>query len=303
MSKSRLFRISLAVGFNLALGATVASAIAPAPRHLTPPGKTMLFRVRAPSGGPTIYLLGSVHLLSPDAAKLPASVDSAFAKSRMVAFETSLDTIQLRAAEMLMRARYTNGATLRSSLTPAGAAKADSLLKTFGLSIDQLAPFKPWAASLVMTQLVIQKAGFKPELGVDMQINARAKEANKPVVGLETVDFQLGLFDSIAPEDQEKLLTSGVSADSSVKQLVQIKDVWVQGNATKLDSLLNSQMGQAPGLFSALITNRNRDWIPKIEKFLKGTDDVLVVVGAAHLVGKEGVIELLKAKGYSIEQM
>jgi uncharacterized protein YbaP (TraB family) len=93
------------------------------------------------------------------------------------------------------------------------------------------------------------------------------------------------------------------SPDSAAKQLKAIRDAWSSGNASTLDSLLNSGMKNSPGVFAALITNRNRSWIPKLESLIKGKDDALVVVGAGHLVGKEGVIELLRAKGYTIEQL
>ena len=298
-----LFRnIALVTALALGLNPQVGAAVAPFGRPIPPAAKTMLFRVRAPSGGATVYLLGSIHLL-PESSRLPAVVDSAFAKAGVVAFETSLDSVQLRASELLARAQYQNGATLRSSLSPVGAAKADSVLKTYGLSLDQFNRFKPWFVSFVMTELVLGKANFKGESGVDMQLNARAKRANKPVVGLEAVDFQLGLFDSLSPADQERMLIESDPPDSSVKHLLVIRDAWAAGDVPKLDSLVHSETAYSASALAILITNRNKSWIPKIEQMLKGTSDALVVVGAGHLVGKEGVLELLKAKGYMVEQM
>jgi uncharacterized protein len=302
MNQFSFRRIGLAAALVAALNTHVVAAVAPFVRDVPAAAKTMLFRVRAPSGGATVYLLGSVHLL-PELSTLPAVVDSAFAKAGVVAFETSLDSLQMRAPELLARAQYQNGATLRSSLSPAGAAKADSLLKTYGITLDRVNQFKPWFVYLVMTQLVLSKANFKAEYGVDMQLNARAKQANKPVVGLEPVDFQLGLFDSISPADQERMLIESDPPDSSVKQLLFIKDAWAAGDAPRLDSLINSEASYTPSSLATLVSNRNKSWIPKIEQMLKGKSDALVVVGAAHLVGKEGVVELLKAKGYLVEQM
>lgn len=303
MSYTRLFRLGAAAAV-LAFSAVPGAAITPRPNS-APPAKTMLFRVRAPNGGATLYLLGSVHLLSPDVAKLPPSVDSAFAKSRVVVFETSLDTLEMRAPELQTRLRLTNGATLRSSLSPAGAAKADSILRAYGLSIDHpmLGQLKPWAVSMLIAQVVMQKANFKADYGVDRQINARAKSANKTVMGLEPVDVQLGLFDGLSAEDQEKLLTAGQAPEATLKQLMLIKDSWVQGDAAKLDSLLNASTAKSPRMFATVMTDRNKAWMPKIEALLRGSDDALVVVGAAHLVGKDGILDLLKAKGYTIEQM
>jgi uncharacterized protein YbaP (TraB family) len=302
---NHLFRPVLGVAAAVGLAAGSASAAAPSPRPAparVTAAKHLLFRVRGPNGA-TVFLLGSVHLLSPDAATLPPEVDAAFAQAKSVGFETSIDTLQMRAQELLMRAQFSNGATLRSSLSPATLAHADSIVSGYGMRLDQLNSFKPWFVSVVLTQLVLQKMNFKAELGVDMQLHAKAKAASKPEFGLESTDFQLGLFDSLSPKDQEDMLKEVVAPDSAAKQLTAIRDAWSAGNATALDSLINSGMKSSPGVYTALITNRNRSWIPKLESLIRGKDDALVVVGAGHLVGKDGVVELLRAKGYTIEQM
>ena len=300
----QFFRRAVAAAAAVLLTAGAARAAAPSPRpRWTPTAeKHMLFRVRGPNGA-TIYLLGSVHLLSPESATLPPEVDAAFTQAKTVGFETSIDTLQMRAMELMARAQYSNGATLRGSISPATAAHADSVIKSYGMSLDQLNAFKPWFVSVVLTQLVLQKMNFKAELGVDMQLHTKAKATSKPEFGLESADFQLGLFDSLSPQDQESMLKEMISPDSAANQLKAIRDAWSSGNAAGLDSLLNSGMKSSPGVFTALITNRNRSWIPKLESLIRGKDDALVVVGAGHLVGKEGVVELLRAKGYTIEQL
>jgi len=302
------FRLALAAGTAFAAGALPAQAqlqakpTAAPTASATTSAKHILYRVVGPKGA-TVYLLGSVHLLSADAATLPAEVDSAFAHARTLTLETSLDSAMARSQELLMRGRYTDGKTLRGSLSPASAAKADSLLHSYGMSLDQVNGFKPWLVSLLMTQLAMQKLNFQAQYGVDMQLNTRAKQAAKPVLGLEGVDFQMGLFDALSPADQERLLVEGEGPDLAAKELGAIRDAWSHGEAATLDSLINARMADAPSLFDALIVNRNRAWVPKIESLIQGKDDALVVVGAGHLVGKQGVVALLKAKGYAIEQM
>jgi uncharacterized protein len=279
-----------------------ANASVQAAPHAPRSAKHMLFRVHGPKGA-TVYLLGSVHLLTPEAATLPVEVDSAFAHAKTVAFEVSIDSMMMRSQELLLRGRYANGATLRSSLSPATIAKLDTILPAYGLTLDQVNGFKPWVVALVLTQQVMAGAHFQPQFGVDAQINARARTMGKPVMGLESVDFQLGLFDSLSPADQEKMLLEERPPAEEAKDLTKVKDAWLAGDAAGLDSLLNSRMTSAPGLLTTLLTNRNRSWIPKLETMLQGSDDVLVVVGAGHLVGKQGVVEMLRAKGYTIEQM
>jgi uncharacterized protein YbaP (TraB family) len=302
-------RLTLLATILVASGLLSGYAISPRASAVSAPGATgrvagkhMLFRVRGPAGA-TVYLLGSVHLLDPQAGKLPAEVDSAFAHAKTVTFEASLDTAQMRGMELMTRGQFSGGATLRSSLSPAGAAKADSVLKPYGLSVDQANRFKPWFVSALMAQMVMRKAKFEPQYGVDVQLNNRAKQAGKPVMSLESVDFQWGLFDRIPMADQERMLTTTADPDSSAQALSRIKDAWTVGDATLLDSLLNRAAVEAPGFFAIVITDRNRNWIPKIEDLVKGKDDALVVVGAAHLVGSQGVVAMLKAKGYTVEQM
>jgi uncharacterized protein YbaP (TraB family) len=123
------------------------------------------------------------------------------------------------------------------------------------------------------------------------------------VLGLESPDFQLGLLDGLSRADQEQMLMDGTSPEQTAKDLSTIRDAWAAGNVSALDSLLNRHLDKAPSLRTALLTNRNRSWMPKLESLITGKDDALVVVGAGHLVGKEGVIELLRAKGYTIDQM
>src|SRR5689334_4392849 len=243
----QFFRPFVAAAAAVVLTAGVARAAAPSPRPRwsTTSEKHMLFRVRGPNGA-TVYLLGSVHLLSPDAATLPPEVDAAFTQAKAVGFETSIDTLQMRAMELMSRAQFTNGATLRGSISPSTAAHADSLIRSYGMSLDQLNGFKPWFVSVVLTQLVLQKMNFKAELGVDMQLHAKAKAASKPEFGLESTDFQLGLFDSLSPQDQEGMLKEISSPDSAAKQLKAIRDAWSSGNAGTLDSLLNSGMKNSP---------------------------------------------------------
>ena len=264
--------------------------------------KHMLFRVRGATGT-ALYLLGSVHLLTPEAGKLPAAVDSAFANAKIVGFETSIDSLQQRAAELLAKARYANGATLRSSLSPEHVTAIDSIMHLYGLSIAQLNAYKPWFVGLAMSQLVMQRAGFQPQYGVDVQLNQRARDAGKTILGLESVDFQLNLFDSMTPADQELMLLKDKGPAEDAKALELMKSAWLAGDPARLDSLVRTSDAFSPTLQAALVTNRNRSWIPQLEALLGGKDDALVVVGAAHLVGDQGVLALLRAKGYKIEQL
>jgi uncharacterized protein YbaP (TraB family) len=264
--------------------------------------KHMLFRVHGPNGA-TIFLLGSVHLLSAEAGRLPSVVDSAFDRSKTVAFETSFDSIQAHAMELMTHARYANGATLRSSMSPAGVARLDTVLKSYGLSVEQVNGFKPWFVSMLLMQTVMQRANYQAQFGVDMQLNARAHTANKSIVGLESVQAQIGMFDALSAADQERMVLQSNGPDSATRVLAKIKDAWMTGDVPAMDELLNQGLKDVPTLFDKLVIERNEAWIPKIEEMVKGRDDALIVVGAGHLVGKHGLVELLRGKGYAVDQL
>jgi uncharacterized protein len=264
--------------------------------------KHLLYRVTG-SHGATVYLLGSVHLLTAEAGRLPPEVDTAFAHAKTIAFETSLDTVMLRAPELLARGRYANGATLLSSLSPAAVAALDTVLPAYGLTVDQMNGFKPWFVSMVLSQLVMQRSNFQAQYGVEIQLNARAHEAGKTIIGLEPVDVQLGLFDSISPADQERMLLDGGMPDSASRELLRIKDAWLAGDAERIDSIMNRRTASSANLVATLVTKRTLSWMPAVLGLLAGKDDALVVVGAGHIVGSQGLVALLRAKGYTVEQL
>lgn len=304
MILSRLLRSAagaVAALLSIASPARAARVVAARPLPAVAAAKHMLFKVRGPHA--TVYLLGSVHLLNAEAGKLPPEVDTAFAHAKSVAFETSIDSLPLHMNDMLMAAMYPAGQSLKSSLSPADLAKVDSVVKQYGLTLDAMDRYKPWFVSLALTSLVMQKSNFQQQFGVDVQLNERAKTANKPLIALEPVDFQIHLFDHVAPADQVKMLTMDKGPVVAAQELEKIKNAWVVGDTAKLDAIFSDSPDESPELIDKLLTQRNASWLPQIEQMLKGKDDVLVVVGAAHLVGKKGLLELLKAKGYTIEQM
>jgi len=264
-------------------------------------GRHMMWTVSR--GETTVYLLGSIHVLSPDVYPLPAVLDSAFTDAERVVFEADLDSLMQRGGELLMRATFAEGRTLKSELSPATYALLEEKLTGFGVPIAQLQRFEPWFVGMMLTQLSAQKAGLKAEYGIDMHFKTRAQQAGKALGALESVDFQLGLFDGLAPSDQDAFLRSSLAGiDTAAKTFEAMKAAWRSGNGAALDRMMHESMAKYPRVYAAMLTDRNLRWLPQIEAMLQGRDDVLVVVGSAHLVGKDGVVEMLRAKGYTVTQ-
>ncbi|HET9984198.1 MAG TPA: TraB/GumN family protein [Longimicrobiales bacterium] len=282
-----------------ALPAQTATARKPA---AVASGKHILWKVTGARG--TVYLLGSVHLLTPDAYPMAPAIESAFSGAKRVVFEANLDSLQARAPELVLRGRLPEGQTLRSVLSPETYALLESKLQAYGMAPEMVQGMKPWLLALLLSQFEFQKAGLQPQYGIDLHYKEEAQKAGKALGSLESTDFQLGIFDGFAPVDQETFLRSTLTQlDSTGVVMLRIKDAWKAGDAVALESWVNRNTAPYPAISAALLTDRNRRWVPQIEAMLKGGEDVLVVVGAGHLVGRDGVVALLRAKGYRVEQL
>jgi uncharacterized protein YbaP (TraB family) len=162
---------------------------------------------------------------------------------------------------------------------------------------------KPWMVMLTLAALEAQKAGLDPRLGLDKHFYDRARAAGKTVITLETTESQINRLDQMPEALQEQLLRSSLSeAERARNNLTAIVTAWRGGDAATLEKTLLSDFSQYPAAYQSLIVERNHNWIPQIDACLARPQPCLVVVGAAHLVGPDGLLDLLQRKGYRIEQ-
>ena len=249
----------------------------------------------------TVYLAGSVHALPKDHSELPPALERAYAASRRIVMEVDLDDLDPMEAVKFVTTHGTlpPEQTLGDLLGPEKYAVVTRLAATINLPEFALEKLEPWAAAMVLTQVALMKSGFDPQLGIDMQIVERAKVDHKRIDGLETVTDQLGVFDSQSLEDQTKFLLE--SADDVPKMQADLDSLvtaWRAGDLRALEREFLKERDQAPGLYDALLGARNRKWLPQIEALLNQDEDILVVVGALHYVGHDGLIELLTKAGH-----
>jgi hypothetical protein len=119
--------------------------------------------------------------------------------------------------------------------------------------------------------------------------------------GLETAVEQLSILASMSPEEQRRFLEATLDEADTVQQLRTITEAWRSGDLPRLEELLRQGAAESPGFFRRLVVERNLRWLPQIEKMLADpADDYLVVTGAAHMLGEEGLVELLRRKGYKV---
>lgn len=264
------------------------------------------FLWKAPGSANTVYILGSIHLLKRESATLKPIVHEVFDKSKRLVLEIDLlkegpDKFQ----QLLMQKGVNlNGKMLPQQLSPETYELAAKKAGELGIDIKLLAPLKPWVVALTMVVMQLQKLGYDPSLGIDHQLAQRAKQENKPVSGLETADFQMDLFNDLTAPQQEMFLRQSLLEMDQLENAVDaMVGAWNSGDVARGERLFLASLRAYPELKDKVLDARNRRWIPQIEQLLKQNHDVLVVVGTAHLVGKSGVIELLKDRGYKLEQM
>jgi uncharacterized protein YbaP (TraB family) len=254
----------------------------------------------------TVYLAGSVHLLRASESRLPAAFDKAYADSAALVMEIDMDDLNPTEAQglMLEKGIYTGDETLSEVIGQARFDKLDKQAGEMGIPSEALERFQPWMAAMTLAELQLAKLGFDPNSGVEKQLTAHAMSDRKEITGFETLNEQLGLLANLSEPDQIKFL------DLTLEEMQEMKGetdalvaAWRSGNAPKLANILSEEYGVAPGLYTTLVSDRNRRWVPQIEKLLKSDKNYMVVVGTLHIVGKNGLLDLLKAEGFTSRQL
>jgi uncharacterized protein YbaP (TraB family) len=249
----------------------------------------------------TVYLAGSVHLLKTGETSLPPAFDHAYTSSKALVMEVDVDELDSPAAQSLVleKGMAQEGSTLRASIGEARYARVAAEAAHLGLPIAGLEQFQPWAIALTLTQLEYVQLGFDPEEGVEKQLGRRAHLDGKKIQGLETLEEQINILAGLSASDQAHFLDLTVTelkdADRDTRAILA---AWRSGDGAKLAALMSEDYQSFPSLYNALVTDRNRRWLPQIEQLLKADQDYLVIVGALHLVGEGGLLQLARAQGF-----
>lgn len=265
--------------------------------------KSLLWQVRR--DGNSIYLLGSIHYLRQENYPLNAAIIEALDASKRLVLEIDLNSTPPEAAQraMLERATYRNDTSLAQQISAETYQAAARRATELGLDFRLLNPMKPWFAAMTLLAAKLQRMGLDSKLGVDRYLAERAKKGGKPTAGLETLEAQLGVLDALSSKEQELMLRDAVDQVERLERDIDtIVTAWLKGDTDRLASLLNIGRQQHPELHEKVVVARNRRWLADLEQLVQTGSGAMVVVGAAHLVGKQSVVELLKAKGYSVEQ-
>jgi uncharacterized protein len=254
----------------------------------------------------TVYLAGSVHLLKANDAALPPGFNRAYADSRTLVMELDLGKLDPTEAASWMMEHGTlgEGNTLQKTIGDERYRRVSTEAARLGLPMEVANQFAPWVLGLQLLELQYAQLGFDSQSGVEEQLEHRAQADGKPTAGLETLPQQLGLFESLSAAEQAKFLDLVVTEMRDVgKDTQDVIAAWRVGDANKLAALLGDEYKSFPILYRALVTERNKRWVPQIEKLLRDKDNYFVVVGALHLVGDGGLLDLMRRDGFKAEQL
>jgi uncharacterized protein YbaP (TraB family) len=263
-----------------------------------------IWEVRGMSG--TVRILGSVHFLRDSDYPLPVVVDRVLEQADTVLFELDIDELDPMVGQLLIMRLgvLDDGRRLSDVMGASDYRKAERLAGEIDVDLQMLAAVKPWYAALNVMTLTMVKLGYDPQLGLDQHLAARASEAGKEIVGLETMEFQLRLFDDLPERLQSDLLLQTLEEAAGIEdQMDRMVSAWREGRSDELSGQLSESFREYPSVYRSLVIDRNRDWVGKILEHADRGGNTLVVVGALHLVGEDSVIDLLRSRGVEVVRL
>ena len=257
-------------------------------------------------GEDVVHIGGTVHLLPITEYPLPSVFTDTYQAADSIVLETKLPTPDDQAGQMAMlkAMAYADGETLSQHLSEQTNESLKQYFSAVGIEFEKLNKFKPGFISSMILNIETQKAGMAGA-GVDMYFSQLANQDNKSIEYLETLDFQINMLANMGVGNEEYAIKHNLAeAEEIVPLLKKLIKAWRVGDENAINELALVQMKeQFPSSFKAMMTDRNLDWVPKIEALFNDDDQEFVLVGAAHLVGEDSVIEQLKDKGYKVTKL
>jgi uncharacterized protein YbaP (TraB family) len=271
--------------------------------------KSFLWEVTSDST--TVYLLGSVHVAKADLYPLNRAIEDAYDDSRYVVVEVDVSSTGLfESAELLMEiGMYPPGEDLQNNIP----ADLYSRLTARLLELDSAGFFRytkdayePWVVYTMLAELEYMELGYEAEYGIDMHFLDKAVKDGKDVLELESMEFQLEVLDSLPHELQVLLLEDAVDNPVTEEEMERLFEIWRTGDAVEMEQMVFGDVEEYPRfqlINEKLIDERNYLMVDKIESYLGDNEVYFVIVGAAHLVGENGIVNLLIEAGYHVEQL
>ena len=254
----------------------------------------------------SIYLLGSIHMLREKDYPLPSAIYDAYADAEKLIMEIDMDDIDPFAEQALATelGLIQDDRVLRDLMGPRLYAKAESMAEELQIPLQLFEKSEPWFAAINVEVMMLMRIGFNPLNGIESHLSEMAIRDNKEIIGLETTRQQLEFLDNLSPQSQRDMLIQTLSDSMKLKDMMdEMVEAWYFGDIDFLEDSMLSEMEDYKELHQTIVVQRNRAWTARIQELLGDEDDYLIVVGALHLIGDEGVPHLLSERGYNVIQL
>ncbi len=305
ISQAEVYRCVSANGSNTFQDRPCQGQTATAPLNQIKKERPFLWQATAGKG--TLYLLGSIHFGTPAMYPLPTIISTTFNNADTLVVEANiLDVDPLSATRLFTeKALYHDGSTLQKELNATTWQQLTAAARTFNIPIEILNKQKPWFASMTLTALALNHFGYSEALGIDRHFLKQA-QGQKKIVELESLEWQLSLFEQLTPQGQVAMLEETLRELKNGKSFFEsMLHAWKSGDAEALQALIDESTpndAHAARLNQLIITDRNHSMTKVLNRLANQGGHYFVVVGAGHLTGNEGIIALLKRQGYQVSQ-
>jgi len=258
-------------------------------------------------GDKKLYLLGSIHVAKQDLFPLKHSIETAYKDAEAIAVE-----VDLNKAARVMPLLLQQHAFLPPEQQVADLISPESnalLIKHMGqihIDYDRISGMKPWYLSILISNISLERIGARSYLGIDHYFTTRAYGDKKEIIELEGADKQLRMLDALPYSEQEYLLRSAILDDARMETVFgEMVTLWRKGDLEGLHEFFETELTEYPELKAfnnSLITQRNQFFVEEIVRLLNGKKRVLVIIGAAHFTGQQGIVSELKKRGFRLIQ-
>jgi hypothetical protein len=255
--------------------------------------------------GTTMYIGGTIHLLSPDDYPLPAEYDSAFTHAEKLIFEADIAQMENPevAKSLFLKAMYSDERTLKTVLNEENYSALEKESHELKVPLAQMDQFKPSIVIMTLMMMKMQEMGLTAE-GVDKHFYAKAREQEKPVEFLETLEEQIDMLVNMGEGNENEFVKYSLTDfENMEKELNDMTATWRDGSSRTMIKQAKTMKKEFPDIYKSLLTDRNTAWLPKIETYLEDETVEYMLVGVMHLLGKDGILKMLEKSGYSVEQV
>lgn len=257
-----------------------------------------VWKVTSSNGG-TLFLGGSVHALRSTDYPLPIPYNRALDASSRLVFETDLASDKAASKGLVKAGQYPKGDSLKNHVDPRTYSYVRRFFALQNVPEQKFNTYRPWLIAMILEAPPTENS----QLGVEQFLKQRALTNHKPITGLESVQEHMTAFVGLNDREGEALLLIHfINMGRTNPGIGKILDSWRHGDVDALTRSMREAFQDFPAFMDRIITSRNRRWIPTIEGFLRSGQTYFVVAGAGHMGGSEGVVALLRARGYTVEQ-